>query len=59
VTTPRETEADASLTADFFVSRHPSADTRPEWRLVAEAALFGSARGVYFALRRVANLAAG
>jgi len=43
--------ADASLTADLFVSRHPGADSGPEWRLMAEAALFGSARGVYFAER--------
>jgi nucleotide-binding universal stress UspA family protein len=41
----------ASLTADLFVCRHPNADTRREWLLVAEAALFGSARGIYFAER--------
>jgi nucleotide-binding universal stress UspA family protein len=40
----------ASRAADLFVARHPSAGgVRPQWRLVAEAALFGSARGVYFA----------
>jgi nucleotide-binding universal stress UspA family protein len=40
----------ASRAADLFVARHPSAGgVRPQWRLVAEAALFGSARGIYFA----------
>jgi nucleotide-binding universal stress UspA family protein len=42
--------SNASRAADLFVARHPSAGgVRPQWRLVAEAALFGSARGIYFA----------
>src|SRR5258708_6359138 len=42
--------SNASRAADLFVARHPGAGgVRPQWRLVAEAALFGSARGIYFA----------
>jgi nucleotide-binding universal stress UspA family protein len=42
--------SNASRAADLFVARHPSAGgVRPQWRLVAEAALFGSDRGIYFA----------
>lgn len=44
----------ASRTADLFVLRHPAGGAvRRQWRVVAEAALFGSARGVYFAERPV------
>jgi nucleotide-binding universal stress UspA family protein len=40
----------ASRAADLLVARHPSpGGVRPQWRSVAEAALFGSARGIYFA----------
>jgi nucleotide-binding universal stress UspA family protein len=42
--------SNASRAADLFVARHPNAGgVRPQWRLVAEAALFGSARGIYLA----------
>jgi nucleotide-binding universal stress UspA family protein len=42
--------SDASRAADLFVLRHPGrATAQRQDRLVAEAALFGSARGVYLA----------
>ncbi len=42
--------SNASRMADLFVARHPNGRGAPtDSRLVAEAALFGSARGVYLA----------